>query len=157
MKIPTMKIGSQEYAKVKDRIKAFREDNPKGKIDTSFTQLPDGTMVLKAVVTKEDGASATGQALGKLDKDKAFEKLESIAVGRALALLGYLASGEIASSDEMEEYLEYQQNKKMEAITTLKDCKTIEELKTAFMALGKGMMADVDVIKEKNILKDTLK
>ena len=35
---------------------------------------------------------------------KSFEKLESIAVGRALAFAGFSADGEIASFEEMEEY-----------------------------------------------------
>jgi hypothetical protein len=153
----TMKIGSQEYAKVADRLKAYREENPTGKIETSFTQLPDGQMILKATIKKENGAEATGQAMGKLDKDKAFEKLESIAVGRALAFLGYLASGEIASSEEMQEFLEYQDTKVADAIAEMEKSTNLEELKEAYKSLGKGLMASEDVIKAKDVLKAKLK
>ena len=156
MTIKTMKIGSQEYAKVADRMKQFREENPKGAVDTSFTQLPDGQMVLKAVITKEDGSIATGQSMGKLDKDKAFEKLESIAVGRALAFLGYLASGETASSEEMDEYLEYKQTRIEDAIVELQKATTLEELKQAYKSLG-SLMSNEDVIKAKDDLKNKLK
>jgi len=151
----TILLQGKQYAQVKDRVKAFREENPKGKIETSFSSLGD-QVVLKAEITKEDGSLATGQAMGSVKESKAFEKLESIAVGRALALLGYLADGEIASSDEMEEFIEYKNTKRMDAITQLKDCKTLEELKKTFLSLG-SLMSDEAVIKEKDILKNTLK
>jgi hypothetical protein len=157
MKVKTMDISGKEYAKVADRMKQFREENPKGKVDTSFTQLPDGQMVLKAEITKEDGSVATGQAMGKLGQAKAFEKLESIAVGRALAFLGYMASGEIASSEEMEEFFEYKNEKKAEAEVALKKCETIEELKSTFLGLGSGLMADQQIIAIKDTLKTQLK
>ena len=151
----TIDLQGKKYAQVKDRVKAFREENPKGKIETSFSEL--GTnVVLKAEITKEDGSVSTGQAMGGTKESKAFEKLESIAVGRALALLGYLADGEIASSDEMEEFIEYQNTKRLDAITALKDCKTLEELKTVWASLG-SLMADKDVMKAKNELKPNLK
>lgn len=51
-------------------------------------------------IVAKPGANGTTAAV----KEKEFEKLESIALGRALAMLGYLASGEIASSEEMEEF-----------------------------------------------------
>ena len=151
----TMTIGKKQYAQVKDRLKAFREENPKGKIETSFSELGEN-VVLKAEITKEDGSVATGQAMGNLKEVKAFEKLESIAVGRALALMGYLADGEIASSEEMEEFIEYKNTQRMDAITALKDCKDLAELKVVFMSLG-NLMADKDIIKVKNELKTTLK
>ena len=154
-KVKTMDLAGKEYAKVAERLKAFREENPKGKVETDFSQLPDGKMVLKATVTKEDGTIATGQSFGELKQQKAFEKLESIAVGRALAFLGYLASGEIASSDEMEEFMEYQSTKAQEAIETLEKCTTLDELKEAYKSLG-GMMSNEEVIKAKDSLKTRL-
>jgi len=153
-----MKVaGGAEYAKVADRMKEFREANPKGKVDTSFTQLPDGQMVLKAEITKEDGSIATGQAMGPLEKEKAFEKLETIAVGRALAFLGYLASGEIASSEEMEEFIADQKQKQEQVLedaeVALNQCETLDKLRTVFTGLGRGLMADPQLI----AIKDTLK
>jgi hypothetical protein len=45
--------------------------------------------------------------MGKVSGEKALEKLESIAVGRALAFAGYLASGEIATAEEMERFASF--------------------------------------------------
>lgn len=68
-----------------------------------------------------NSAEAIAHSVGKLGtKDKDFEKLETIAVGRALATLGYMASGEIASSEEMEEFMDYQQEKKFEQVEIMK-------------------------------------
>ena len=157
MKTKTMKLQGKDYAKVADRVLIYREENPKGVIETSFTQLDDGQMVLKATVKKEDGSFATGQSMGKVNGTKGFEKLESIAVGRALAFLGYSASGEIASSEEMQTFLDYQETKKEDAIVALNDCKTLDELKKVFMNLGKGLISDKAIIEVKNTLKTTLK
>lgn len=154
-KIKTMSLQGKEYASVAERVKAFREENPKGKIETSFTALGE-RIVLKAEITKEDGSFASGQALGETKGAKAFEKLESIAVGRALAFLGYLASGEIASSDEMEEFFEYKNEKKSDAENELKKCSTLDELKSVFLGLGSGLMADPEIIAIKDDLKEQL-
>lgn len=156
-KVKTISLQGKDYARVADRVLEFRKDCPKGIIETSFTQLPDGQMVLKAVVTKEEGVFATGQSMGKVAGVKGFEKLESIAVGRALAFLGYAASGEIASSEEMQEFIDYQETKKQEAIDELESCESLDELRDKFMGLGKGLIANKAVIAKKNELKLKLK
>lgn len=121
-----MKVGGgADYAKVAERLKLFREDCPRGKQESAYEVEVDGSIVftvwlwkdkselielMKAGVSDKDvlrsSSDANGTAKSKLDavKEKDFEKLESIALGRALANLGYLASGEIASSEEMEEF-----------------------------------------------------
>lgn len=126
--------GGAIYAKVAERLKLFREDNPKGKQESAFEPDVDGSMVftvwlwkdktdlidlMKAGVTDKEtlhsSADANGNAKGKLGgKEKDFEKLESVALGRALAMLGYLASGEIASFEEMEQFEEYKDQKAQE-------------------------------------------
>jgi len=155
-KIKTIKLSGKDYAKVKDRVKKFREETTKGSIDTDQMQLADGTMVLKAIVivdmSDEGSKRATGQAFGKVGGQKAFEKLETIAVGRALAFLGYLADGEIASSEEMEDFEAHKMERRMEAIDELQACKTVDELKAKYISLG-NLMADKDVIKVKDEVK----
>lgn len=155
-KIKTIKLSGKDYAQVKDRVKKFREETTKGSIDTEQMQLADGTMVLKATVivdvSDEGSKRATGQAFGKVGGQKAFEKLETIAVGRALAFLGYLADGEIASSEEMEGFEAHKIEKRMEAIDGLQVCKTVDELKAKYISLG-NLMADKDVIKVKDEVK----
>jgi hypothetical protein len=72
-----------------------------------------------------------GQVTNK-DKDKLFEKQETIAVGRALALLGYASDGEIASSEEMEEFQAHKQEQLAEAVMEVTEaignCETEAEL-----------------------------
>jgi len=106
-----MDLKGKAYAQVKDRLQEFRQQNPNGLIETAPTIQPDGQILFKARILKDkadtSSAEASGHALGPNKGDKAFEKLETIAVGRALALLGYATDGEIASSEEMEEFLEH--------------------------------------------------
>jgi hypothetical protein len=159
-KIKTISLQGKDYAQVKDRIKQFREDTSNGSITTESIYNPDGVIIVKATVvydlSKPDSKRATGQAFGKTGTQKAFEKLETIAVGRALAFLGYAADGEIASSDEMEEFIAYQDNKKQEAISKLESTKNIEELKTIFLSLG-NLMSDKEILAKTNELKLKLK
>lgn len=145
--------GGAEYAYVADRLKVFREDCPNGLIETMPTIREDGQIMFTARVLKDknkpESAEATGHALGKAGGAKAFEKIETQAVGRALALLGYLASGEIASAEEMQDFYEYRDNQKQMAIDLLNSSETIEELKSNFMSLG-SLMSEKAVIDAKN-------
>ena len=158
-KAETIKIGGgADYAKVSERIKLFREDCPNGLIETE-PKVEGVNIMFKARILKDkskpESAEATGHAVGENKGQKAFEKLESIAVGRALAMLGYMASGEIASSEEMEEFNEYLENKKLEAISSLRDCKTIDELKECYLSLG-SLMGDKNVVSVKDEVKSNL-
>lgn len=105
----TIKLqGNVHYAKVATRLLTFLADNPTCSIETTATSCSTGVM-FRAVVTCERG-TFTGHSYctaRQLDKLKQFEKQETIAVGRALAFAGYLASGEIASLEEMHEHQLY--------------------------------------------------
>lgn len=151
-----MKLGSADYAKVKDRIKEFRTDCPNGDIITTPTFTDDGIM-FKAFILKDKSdptsASATGHSFAtaeKNQKEKQFEKQESIAVGRALALLGYASDGEIASSEEMEEFLAHKQEQVAERIFEITErvgsCENEEQLKKEWAGLS-GEMRSLDVVK----------
>ena len=158
-KIKTITLQGKEYAQVKDRIKAFREDTTNGSITTDVT-YNDGVAIMKATVisdlASEFSKRATGQAFGKVDGQKGFEKLETIAVGRALAFMGYMTDGAVASSEEMEQFEEYKKGKKEEALNLLATATDQAELKEMFMSLG-SLMADKDVIAKKDELKAKLK
>lgn len=155
MKTTTIDLKGKAYATVPARIKEFRQACPNGDIKTSY-EINDNQAIFTAYILKdksnEHSASANGHSIGKLTGDKAFEKLETIAIGRALAILGYMASGEIASSEEMEEFLDYQSQKKDDAIANLKSSKSLEELKNIFKSLGE-LSANKEII----ALKDELK
>lgn len=158
-KLETVKLGGgADYAKVATRLKEFRSEFGKSKIETVHVQLESGETESRSYIWKDKGellelmkagitdpeilrssADANGSARKKLsDKDKDFEKLESISVGRGLAMLGYLSSGEIASFEEMQEFAEYKNERKFEAIQadidTFTNAKTIDELAKAWKA-----------------------
>lgn len=149
------------YSKVKDRLKEFWEANPHGKTQTEHKNI-DGEIEFKAWLWKDkselldlmkagvidsnllrNSADANGTAKDKAGDEKNLEKLETIAVGRALALLGYAADGEIASSEEMEAFMEHQKEQLaeqvMEITEAIGNCATQEELKTYWSALSGEM------------------
>lgn len=153
-KVKTGKVGGNaDYAYVKDRLKQFREDCPNGLIETKPDIREDGQILFTARVLKDknkpESAEATGHALGKDSGAKAFEKIETQAVGRALALLGYLADGEIASAEEMEDFYQYKKDRIEEAVAKIENTNDVEELKELFMGLG-TLIAEVEVVEAKN-------
>lgn len=152
----TIDLKGNPYAKVAERVKQFREDCPNGLIQTTPNLREDGQIMFESRILKDkadpNSAEGYGHSLGKANGDKAFEKLETIAVGRALAMLGYMASGEIASSDEMEEFAAYKEEKIEEGIGRMKAAETLDELKDVFMSLG-SLMANPRIIATKNARK----
>lgn len=158
-RVKTMQLQGNDYAKVADRLKKFREECPNGQIKTEPKFLDDGKILFVATVLKDksrdESAEATGHALGENKGQKAFEKLETVAIGRALATLGYLMSGEIASTEEMEEFYEYQQEKVEAAVGQLEAAETLDELRETFMGLG-SLMAEKAVIEAKDKRKAAL-
>jgi len=160
-KTPTIDLKGKNYATVPARIKEFREQCPNGDIETKPDILTDGQIMFTARILRDKrdscSASATGHAIGANKGDKAFEKLETIAIGRALAILGFMASGEIASSEEMEEFEKYKEERVVEASEKLKSCKTLDELKTVFLGLGGNLISNEKLIAVKDNLKLNLK
>ena len=105
---------AESYVKVNERLSNFRRDNPQGVITTFRVEAQNGGIVYKAVVCRNGQevqlfgntglAAATGHAfLAKEDREdsKVEEFTETVAVGRALAMLGYQVEKSITSSEEM--------------------------------------------------------
>lgn len=113
MQVQTINLKGNEYATVPQRLKQFRQDNPRSLVETKPEIQADGSIVFSAKIVSDKGksnsAEATGHSYGKNTGDKAFEKLETVAVGRALALLGYLNNGQVATTEEMFEFEEYKE------------------------------------------------
>ena len=179
MRIKTTKInGNTDYAKVADRIKVFWEENPNGKIDTEREDIPDNKVrfiariwrdsdVVSNLATTGTGinaikftanATASADAIKKGDKEN--EKLETVAVGRALAMLGYLASGEVASREEMEQFEIYKadlfQDEVNKTIELMKKAKTIDELRKLYVSLRSELRTSPEIINAKDELKTKL-
>jgi len=100
-KTETITIGGNvPYAKVAARSAEFHRDNERCSIVTTC-KFTEGYAIFSATVTTKKG-EFTGHSMDKVaGKQKQFEKQETIAVGRALAFAGYLASGDIACAEEM--------------------------------------------------------
>jgi hypothetical protein len=100
-KVETIEIGKGvHYAKVAARSAEFHRDNETCSIETSC-EFKEGFVLFTAKVTTKKG-TFTGHSMEKVHgRQKQFEKQETIAVGRALAFAGYLATGEIATFEEM--------------------------------------------------------
>ena len=101
----TIDIGrGVQYAKVSARLAELHEDNTECSIETEYDFREAGAAVFTIITARVRNKKGvfTGHSLGKVaGGQKAMEKLETIAVGRALAFAGYLSSGEIASQEEM--------------------------------------------------------
>lgn len=151
-KLTTIDLKGKAYATVATRIKEFREVCPKGLIETKPTILPDGRTMFSARILKdksdETSAEGTGHSIGVVGKEaKDFEKLETIAIGRALANIGFMASGDVASFEEMEEFMSDKETKRqmkiqeiIEQVDAITDLPTLRE----FYKNNKGWGVEVD-------------
>lgn len=177
-KLETIDLKGNAYAKVSTRLKKFREDFPKSKIEPISLTHEDGTVefttyiwkdkadlmdLMKSGITDKEvlrsSADSTGSAKKKLTNvEKEYEKLETIATGRALAMMGYLGSGEIASFEEMEEFNTFKSDQRAEsikqAIVSFDAAKTLDELKEAFVA--SKLMQEPSVVAAKDKRKAEL-
>lgn len=159
-KLDTMSLKGNEYATVPTRIKAFRETNPNASIETE-PQISDDQIIFKATIIANtadpNSPRATGHSMGKAKDDKAFEKLETVAVGRALAILGYLNNGQVATTEEMDEFNQYRADQETEvlqaATTTLKAAKTIKDLRAAFVSLNPKQRQELSELKDQLKIK----
>lgn len=144
-KVDTISYQGKDYATVPARLKEFREKNPRAAISTEPRFLDDGSVVFRTQITQdradEYSATATGTArysATEVSKPKAFEKLETISIGRALAVLGYLNNGEVATSEEMEDFENYKLEKVEQAIEDIKKA----EKRADFQAILSSLSAD---------------
>ena len=168
-----------DYAKVTDRLEAFRVNHPNSKILTSYKNENNKTVfkaflwrdktelvqslvngVSKELIYLTADAEATAQKTITNDKD--FEKLETMAIGRALSNLGYSSTGTIAESmvSELDKYKdELYQDSVDSTIDGLQNCKTLDELKSNYQALNPVLRIDKTIkviteeIKKKLIVK----
>ena len=167
------------YAKVADRLNEFRSANPRSKISVKFSYNEKGDLTHHAYIWKDktdfydllksgvsakealESADAEGSSLMYADKvkqEKGFEKNETIAIGRALAILGYAGSGEIASSEEMEAFEDFRKQKaedaKAEAINRLAKAKDMKALQETWKSLDKAQQLNKEVQAKKDEMKE---
>lgn len=178
----TINLKGREYAPVSARVEQFHKDHQDGSIITETT-FAEGHVIVKATVSygviyRTQGSSVsdfndvstisaqidplfkrtfTGHSYGTVKGEKAFEKLETTAVGRALAFAGYLAGGEIASYDEMQEFAqEVKEDMGEDYCHKLKVCTTLDNLKTVWESFPASVKKDVEVLAMKEEMKNKL-
>ena len=99
-----------DYVSVSDRVDKYHADHTENmSIETSF-EVNSNIVIFKAIVKTKKG-TFTWSSFWQVGKEKAFEKLETVAVGRALAFAWYETRGGIASREEMENFQKNEQDK----------------------------------------------
>ena len=104
-----LEVPAGEYALVADRIVLFYEKYPEGCIHTRILQHTAELVIVRAAVYRspdDERAAATGLASerfgdGEINTVACLENTETSAVGRALANLGFTASRQRPSAEEM--------------------------------------------------------
>ena len=127
--LKTTPIKGKDYVEVNQRVNAFRQLMPNGRIDTNILHLDGGICVIKATVYDDDGnLLASGIAEEKesssfINKTSYVENCETSAVGRALGFLGIGIDGSICSAEELTNAINNQGNAqpKVEQPTDWKD------------------------------------
>lgn len=108
---------SESYVRVNTRLQQFHKENPTGRVETCYA-FHEGVLVMRAALyrdVKDEHPAATGHAfLERLDGEKVGEYTETVAVGRALALMGYSIDKSLASGEEMSRFKDRQETKKEE-------------------------------------------
>lgn len=118
--INAIDIKGKKYALVSDRVRAFREVCPGGKITTEIVTMEDGVVVMQATITDDNGdIVATGIASERegstmINKTSYIENCETSAVGRALGFAGFGIDASIASAEEVATAIVNQGEKKEE-------------------------------------------
>ena len=110
-------IKGKNYIEVSERIKAFREceEFQNWSLETEIINITDSTVLFKAIVKNPEGRiMSTGYA--KEDRDASqvnsssyVENCETSAIGRCLGSLGIGVDGSIASADEVQSAIRYQE------------------------------------------------
>lgn len=104
---------AQSYVKVNVRLKQFWEKYPEGRVETNCHQYDNQLTFTARLFRKQEDVSpaSTGHAFSELNGEKVGEYTETVAVGRALALMGFSVEKSIASAEEMKKWHETQQAK----------------------------------------------
>lgn len=147
----------KDYVKVVKRLQEYHaEHTEKMSIDTSFEINWDFVSFKATVVTKK--WIFTGSSFGKTNKDKSFEKLETVAVWRALAFAWYSATDDIASQEEMDKYNEdtKMDTKFWDILDSMEIEDDIEHLKVLFEQ-GKELCTSEKMLDVLNICKEKAK
>ncbi len=101
-----VKLGAKgEYLTVPYRIKFVREYfGNRLQIVTFSSELANGSSKFRASVLLDGKELSVGESKQMLNRDKEFEKAQTVSVGRALSILGFMGN-EIATAEEIEDFI----------------------------------------------------
>ena len=115
-----------DYATVESRVRAFCSEHQNGQILTEMVKCEDdtGEVIFKALAVVDGVIKGTGHASEfkgstNINKTSHVEVCETSAVGRALAMMGYMSKGQIASYEEIE-------NARLQRVEMKKDERKLE-------------------------------
>lgn len=119
-KLKTIDIKGKDYVEVNERLKAFWELCPNGRIKTDIISIQDGICVIKAFVyedKKDENPRAEGTAYEKegstfINKTSYIENCETSAIGRALGNAGIGIDTSVASYEEVANAIHQQEGEK---------------------------------------------
>ena len=80
--VKTSKLGNTgvDYAKVPDRLKQFREENPHASVETKPTMNEDGSMFFSCKIIKDKSSDSSAEATGTAFYNKDELKKETIKI-----------------------------------------------------------------------------
>lgn len=181
--VETKKMGNFNMASAADRVVAFWELYPKGKISVERNDY-EGNLVYKAFIWKDkatfmdavksgvpmDILMETADAIAEARNETAlnkkdFEKLQTISIGRALAIMGFTKDGRIASDEELELYkskaglydaAEYKAQKQelLDSLDGSSDLEVLQAIWTNAARANVRLIQDEECIKVKDAMKD---
>ena len=94
-----------KYLTVPYRIKFVRDFfGQRMSIQTESTELANGSHKFKANIYIDDRLVSVGESKQMKNKEKDFEKSQTVSIGRGLSILGFMGD-EIATAEEMEQFL----------------------------------------------------
>ena len=108
------RIKGREYVEVNQRILAFWEMYPEGRIVTELVSDDGERCCFKAVVIVDEHIASTGHAFevknaSTVNKSSYIENCETSAIGRALGIFGIGITESIASAEEVAAAIEQQE------------------------------------------------
>ena len=109
--------GQQSYLKVVDRLNFVRQTFGERICIETTTSYPDGLAEFHTKIYLDGKLIATGQAKQTMKKDKEYEKVASVSIGRALAVAGF-AGNELATYEEMKDFVSQQSVVPLKSVET---------------------------------------